>query len=74
MLEIKVKAENLEIYESAEFEGEMAFEFEGEEYLLGDFTHTTENEGWSGVMGLNYFAAYFVRVEDGTVTLGYAHW
>ena len=73
MLEIKVVAENLEIYESEEFEGEMAFEFEGEEYPLGDFVRTTEN-GWHGVMGISYFAAYYIRVEDNyTITLGYSH-
>ncbi|MFW9606730.1 MAG: hypothetical protein ACMV0I_09360 [Pseudomonas sp.] len=75
MLEIQVVAEDLEIYESAEFEGELAFEYKGDEYLLGDFTHTTEHDGWHGVMGLSYFSAYYIRVEDDhTITLGYAHW
>ena len=73
MLEIQVVAECLEIHESAEFEGELAFTYAGDEYLLGDFAMTNEN-GWHGVMGLSYFAANYVRVEDNTVTLGYAHW
>ena len=75
MLEIQVKVEGLEIYESEEFEGELAFTYAGEEYLLGDFMYTAEHEGWHGVMGLSYYSAFYICLEEGyTVTLGYAYW
>lgn len=71
---VEVVADSLEIYESCEFEGESAFSYKRDEYLLGDFIHT-ELEGWHGVMGLSYFSAYYVRYEnDGSLTLGYAYW
>lgn len=71
----KVIAENLEIHDSSEFVGESAFTYQGDEYLLCDFVYTTEYDGWHGVMGLSYFSAYYVRMEeDDTVTLGYSYW
>ncbi len=72
--EIKIVAENLEIFESKEFEGELMFAYKGDEYLLADFMTTNKN-GWHGVLGLSYFSAYYVRYNtDGTVTLGYDYW